>query len=254
VPDALKHLHRWRITQMTRLRPFYGWRVVAAAFVMAIFAWGLGFYGPSIYVNELVRTRGWPVSIVSGAVTFHFLFSACLILRLADVHERYGLVAVTRGGVVAFGLGAIGWSHASAPWQLYVAACLTGLGWSAMSGAAINAFVAPWFDKKRGIALSHAFNGASMGGVLFTPLWAYMIATYGFETATLVVAVGGLVVLWPLAGRYFAWRPEHFGLAPDGGAAIDRPLARGPIGRCWRTGGFCRCRLRLPSASLRRWG
>jgi hypothetical protein len=27
---------------------FYGWRVVAAAFVLAVFGWGLGFYGPPI--------------------------------------------------------------------------------------------------------------------------------------------------------------------------------------------------------------
>lgn len=208
---------------MSPVRPYYGWRVVAVAFLMAIFAWGLGFYGPSVFVSELVRTRGWPVSIVSGAVTFHFLFSACLILRLADAYERHGVVAITRAGIIAFGLGIIGWSHAREAWQLYPAAALTGIGWSAMSGAAINAFVSPWFDQKRGIALSHAFNGASMGGVLFTPLWAYLIATYGFQTATLAIAAGGLIVLWPLAGRYFAWRPEHFGLAPDGGPASDIP-------------------------------
>ena len=29
---------------------FYGWRVVWAAFVVAVFGWGLGFYGPPVYL------------------------------------------------------------------------------------------------------------------------------------------------------------------------------------------------------------
>jgi MFS family permease len=117
---------------------FFGWKVVAASFLIAVFAWGLGFYGPSIYVNELVRTRGWPVAAVSGAVTFHFLFSAALVIGLADAQSRLGIVAVTRLGVIAFGLGVIGWAFAAEIWQLYLAAALTGVGWACLSGAAIN--------------------------------------------------------------------------------------------------------------------
>ena len=28
---------------------FYGWRVVGAAFVLAVFGWGMGFYGPPVF-------------------------------------------------------------------------------------------------------------------------------------------------------------------------------------------------------------
>jgi hypothetical protein len=28
---------------------FFGWQVVAAAFVVAVFSWGINFYGPSVY-------------------------------------------------------------------------------------------------------------------------------------------------------------------------------------------------------------
>ena len=42
--------------------PFFGWRVVWGAFVLAVFGWGLGFYGPPIYLHTLVERNGWPVS------------------------------------------------------------------------------------------------------------------------------------------------------------------------------------------------
>jgi hypothetical protein len=35
---------------LTYSEKFYGWRIVGAAFVLAVFGWGLGFYGPPIYL------------------------------------------------------------------------------------------------------------------------------------------------------------------------------------------------------------
>jgi hypothetical protein len=43
------------------------------------------------------------------------------------------------------------------------------VGWSAMSVVAITTLIALWFDKKRGLAISLAFNGASFGGIVGAP-------------------------------------------------------------------------------------
>jgi hypothetical protein len=50
-----------------------------------------------------------------------------------------------------------------------------------MSGAALNAIVSPWFDHDRPKAIRLAFNGASVGGVLFTLLWSGLTAATGFR-------------------------------------------------------------------------
>ena len=55
---------------------YFGWKVVAAAFVLALFGWGIGFYGPSVFLRTLNDERGWPIALVSAAITAHFLFSA----------------------------------------------------------------------------------------------------------------------------------------------------------------------------------
>ena len=73
-----------------------------------------------------------------------------------------------------------GWSLAQAPWQLYGAALVSGSGWVALGPAAVNALIAPWFARRRPAALSMAYNGASLGGVLFSPLWVFLIAQAGF--------------------------------------------------------------------------
>ncbi len=206
-------------------RIFFGWRVVAAAFVFAVFAWGVAFYGPSVFLHALREARGWSVSLISAAITVHYLLGAGVVAYLDDAHRRFGIVATTRVGVVALALGAVAWSLAMAPWQLFVAAGVTAIGWGATSGAAINAMLMPWFRRRRGFALSLAYNGASIGGVVFLPLWVALIERLGFPGAAVTVATAVLLVLWPLAGRYLRPTPEALGLAPDGDVAA--PVAEG---------------------------
>jgi hypothetical protein len=62
-----------------------------------------------------------------------------------------------------------------------------------MGAAAINAIVSPWFVRTRPAALAMAYNGASIGGVVFSPLWATAIDLFGFSVA--VTAIGVVMVL-----------------------------------------------------------
>lgn len=195
---------------------FFGWRVVGAAFVFAVFAWGVAFYGPSVFLHTLHQARGWPVSLISAAITTHYLLGAGMVAYLDDAHRRFGIVATTRAGVLALAAGTVAWSLAPAPWQLFAAAALTAIGWATTSGAAINAMLMPWFKRRRGFALSLAYNGASIGGVLFLPLWVALIGRLGFPAAAATVAAAVILVLWPLAGRYLRPTPAALGLAPDG--------------------------------------
>ncbi len=50
------------------MRGFFGWQVVAAAFVLAVFAWGVGFYGPGVYLHALHAREGWSLSLISAAM------------------------------------------------------------------------------------------------------------------------------------------------------------------------------------------
>ncbi|MBL6459017.1 MFS transporter [Belnapia sp. T6] len=216
-------------------RGFFGWHVVAAAFLLAMFAWGINFYGPSVYLHALHAREGWAPSLIAAAITLHFLASAVVVSVLPRLHRRFGLVPVTRAGVLASAAGLLGWGFASAPWQMVPAALLTACGWAVTSGAAINACVAPWFDRRRPAALAMAYNGASIGGVVFTPLWAALIAGFGFDYASVIVAGASLLLLWPLAGRYFGFGPARLGLHPDGAAGPPAPRAmRAPAGPLWR--------------------
>src|SRR5258708_13816765 len=103
-----------------RRQIFFGWKVVAAAFAVAAYGWGLGFYGPSVFLYALHESRGWSVSVISTAITVHYVVSAGLIAYLSDIHRRLGMVATTRIAAASLALGALAWSLADAPRPLFI--------------------------------------------------------------------------------------------------------------------------------------
>ena len=228
----------------TRQATFQGWRVVSAAFVLAVFGWGLGFYGPPIFLKVLHEQRGWPIGLIATAVTVHFLVGAYSGANMHALHQRFGARNVTRACSSMMAVGLIAWATSRAPWHIFAASLLTGAGWGGMSAAALNAIVSPWFVRRRASALGMAYNGGSIGGVIFSPLWVAAIAGLGFADAAVTIAATMLPALWILAGRYFAQTPEQMGLLPDGDARGDplgsiisahaRPLPGSLLWRDWR--------------------
>jgi hypothetical protein len=213
---------------------FFGWRIVAGAFVLAGFGWGIGFYGPPVFLSVIGETRGWPLMEVSAAVTVHFLIGAAVSANLPRLYRRYGAAAVTKMAALCLAAGVLGWAGSTAPWQLFLASLLSGAGWGAMSAAAVNGIVAPWFVRARPAALGMAYNGASIGGMIFSPLWVAAIATLGFPNAATLVAVAMGATMWVLADQLFSRTPQQMGLLPDGdtpgapavaaGSPMVRPL------------------------------
>jgi MFS family permease len=155
---------------------------------------------------------------------------------LPEAQQRFGVVRVTQLGIALLVFGIVGWSLARQVWELFLLALVSGAGWAATSGAAINSIVAPWFDDDRPKALSLAFNGASMGGLVFTPLWVSLIAELGFATAAAIVGTITVVLLWPLTARYLTPRPHVLGSAHSGArqGSSAQPLSRAELLRSWR--------------------
>src|SRR4029453_7642498 len=182
-----------------RARYFYGWNVVGATFVMALFSFGLGFYGIAVYVAMLQQLHGWSASTVSAPVTVYYVAGALLTAAIASVYERFGSRAVVAIGAAAMASGLATLGLVDRPWQLYPVFLVMSVGWGAMSGAAINIILAPWFHRRRGLAVSLAFNGATLGGVLVAPGMLHLVGCLGFGRALGIAALGFFATVLSLA-------------------------------------------------------
>lgn len=141
------------------------------------------------------ETRGWSVASVSSAITLYYLAGAALVALVGDAYARLGPRTAALIGMAAMGLAAGSLPLLTAPWQTYLAFLAMAPGWALMSGAAVNAVLAPRFDRRRGLAISLALNGASFGGVLVAPALIALIAAFGFRAGMHVATLGmGLIL------------------------------------------------------------
>ncbi len=210
---------------------FYGWRIVAAAFTVAVFGWGTGFYGPPVYLEVIQQSRGWPIALISGAMTLHFLVGLVLIPNLPALYRRFGLPVVTIAGGVLMAVGLLGWAMARASWELYVAALLSGVrmvrAWRWRCRCKCHRF--PRFVAKRPLALGIAFNGGSVGGVIFSPFWIVLIDQIGFPAAALVVGLAMIATLGALVALVLTRTPTNLNQNLESSRSIDSGLAVGGL-------------------------
>jgi MFS family permease len=197
-------LLRMRVSPMIPTMPavklYWGWLVVAAAFLVATFGFGLGFYGPGIYLVAVKARHGWSTEALSTAITAYYVLGAALLFFVVGrLFDRWGVRAVITAGAIAMACGVVSLTLITKSWQVYASFAVMSFGWATMSGAAINIIVAPWFDRRRGLALSWAMNGASAGGVVIAPLLNLSISWLGLSAGLASAAAVMLAVLIPIA-------------------------------------------------------
>jgi MFS family permease len=203
-----------------------GWRIVVVCFLLATFGWGLGFYGQSVYLAELNRLHGWPTSLISSATTFFYLFGAVLVAFVSEAVRSFGPRNCLLGGIFAMAVATVMIGQVASPRQLYLANAMLAFGWAGTSLAVITNTLGLWFDKKRGMAISLALNGASFGGIVGVPLLVAGIGYFGFRGAMIAAAVSMLVLMVPVI-LFFVGRPPPLqSTAPGSSIAEPLPAAR----------------------------
>jgi MFS family permease len=145
---------------------------------------------------------------------------------------------------VFFGLGLFLMSTISSMWQLYV---YYGVFISiAMSGGFVPLMstVARWFVKRRGLMTGLVLAGGGVGQALFPPVTTWLIATYQWRTAYVIVGVAVLIVVVSLS-LFLRRDPAQVGQSPygsEGGGSSGAESLHGGIslrqamstGRFWQ--------------------
>ena len=201
-----------------RLPFFYGWVVVAVAFVtMAVGVNARTAF--SLLFPPILAEFGWERGVTAGAFSFGFLVSAILSPTLGKLMDRYGPRLQMEVGVVSVAAGLFLAPLVTRPWHLYATlGVLVGGGSVCLAYTGHSFFLPNWFVRRRGLALSVAFAGVGVGSIILLPWVQTLIARAGWRTACWTLGVVVLVLLAPL-NLLVKRRPEDVGLQPDGDAA-----------------------------------
>jgi sugar phosphate permease len=196
---------------------FYGWVIVAVAFLGSGLATGVGLWGPSVFVIPMTEELGWSRATfflaftVRGAIVG---FSSPFVGPVFD--SRHGpRIAMIAGGVL-MGVSMVGLRYVDHLWQFLLLFGVLGGIADLGSGFVISQTVVPkWFVRKRGRALGIAIAGVGLGATVFPGALALLVNAVGWRDAWVYfgITAGAIKVL---LGLFVRTRPEDVGLVPDG--------------------------------------
>jgi len=208
---------------------FYGWLVVAVAFVtMAVGVNARTAF--SLLFPPILDEFGWERGVTAGAFSFGFLVSALVSPFVGRLMDRRGPRVVIEMGVGLMALGSMLAPLVREPWHLYLTlGVLVGGGANCLGYTGQALYLPNWFVRRRGLAMSIAYSGVGAGSIILLPWLQTVIARSGWRTACWAIGLLALAVLAPL-NLFLKGRPEDVGLTPDGDRSPRDVTTRGRAG------------------------
>src|SRR5256884_3164715 len=203
-------------------RIFYGWWVVAAAFLNLFFVVGIIFYGFPVFYASFVESLGFSRAQVTQGFFLGFLIIGLPFGLLAGaVIDRVGARWAIVSGAGIVGISLLLMAKMTKLWHYEALCALEVLGYVFAGPIANQVLVSRWFCARRGRAMGFAYLGLGSGGVVAPLLVNYLIRTYGWRHALEIVALTLMAVVLPVGIWITRSTPEKSGLLPDGASSSD---------------------------------
>jgi MFS family permease len=180
------------------MKLFYGWVIVGVGIVVTCVGFG-AMLTLSIFLQPMAEAMGWSRSGIATAAMLNFLGMGVGAFMWGALSDRYGTRMVVLCGGALLGLGMVLASRATTLLEFQL---LFGM----IVGVASGSFYAPltstttkWFTKNRSLAVALVSAGLSVGSTVMAPLSRWLISTYDWRTAMLVIGDLVWLVIIPAA-------------------------------------------------------
>ena len=194
---------------------YYGWRVVAALFIVGMMVYGGGLYAFTLFIPPLTAEFGWSRAATGGLVSIFWL-AAPLTLAGSYFNKRFGAFRLVSAGVILEGLCMIGVGLTHSLTAMFVIRAAMGLG-KIMMAAGVNLQASVWFRRRFGMAIAVCYAGWHFGGLVLAPVSQFCIDRFGWRTTSFLLGALIMIMSLPLM---IAWgrvsNPAALGLEVDG--------------------------------------
>ncbi|WOH47571.1 MFS transporter [Bradyrhizobium sp. sBnM-33] len=178
--------------------PSYRWVIVGVGALMTCIGIG-AMFSLAVYLEPISTETGWSRAGISGAMTIDFLTMGIAGFAWGAASDRFGTRPVVLSGALLLGLGLFLASRATSLIEFQ-------LTYGILVGLAAGAFFAPmiaaatvWFENNRSLAVSLVSAGMGVAPMTISPFARWLISTYDWRTAMMIVGLMAWALLIPAA-------------------------------------------------------
>jgi MFS family permease len=195
---------------------FYGWYIVASAFVILFFNAGSRFsFG--VMFKPMIADYGWSRGSLSLVFFLNMALYAFSLIVAGRLYDRYGPKWVICISTIFLSVGFMLTAFIHSLWQFFVSyGVIAALGLGGPSVSLMAAITSKWFEKLRGLAISIALAGSSLGQFVLVPLVTIITLSHGWRVSYFSIGLVMLVVNIILVVLVMRGDPDVLGQRPFG--------------------------------------
>jgi MFS family permease len=177
---------------------FYGWVIVAVGIVVTCVGMG-AMLSLTVFLAPIADVMGWSRTGISVAALINWLCMGAGAFLWGALSDRFGTRVVVLSGGVLLGLGLVTASRAATLTQFQLLfGVLVGLAAGSFY-TPMTAATARWFTRHRSLAVALVSAGVSVGSAVMAPLARWLINSYDWRFAMLVIGDVVWLVIIPVS-------------------------------------------------------
>ena len=197
-------------------RSIYHWVILVCCILILMFSYSTRVGLAQLFATEILKETGFATSAYFLAGTISSVICiftgpiAGKLLRGKYMRPTFFICVV--GTLVSY--ACYGFCHSL--WQFYLVGALVGIFAMGCGTIPVSVLITNWFEKNRGLMISIAMMGISIGGTVLSPLLSWLIVEFGWRYAYFILCALSLIVLVPIALFVVRRAPQDVGLEPYG--------------------------------------
>lgn len=192
------------------------WLVLLLTCGLAITSIGITINAGGVFFTPVAESLGVLRGTFALQSTITLLGTAIVSLYAPRIMKKYRYRSILLVSVLAAGLATIAMAFSRSVPLFYLLGAIRGVATGLFGGVPLTMIVNEWFEKHHGLATSLVLGCSGVGGALFSPLFATLIQSIGWENTYIVMGVIMMALCVPALVIPFALTPQEEGLLPYG--------------------------------------
>ncbi len=198
------------------------WGVLLVCCGLSVAAMGLGVNAVGVFLTPVSESLGVMRGTFAAHTTISLLVGSVMSLFIPSIIRKFPYKTVLSISVIIASISTIMMGFSDNILMFYVLGALRGISSALFSIVPLTMIINQWFEKKHGLATSIVLGISGLGGALFSPIFAYLIVSFGWETTFIIKGLVFLFMCLPAIFYPFSINPQNDGLMPYGYEANEQ--------------------------------
>lgn len=190
--------------------------IIIALCGMMAGTYGLVMNCGNVFVYPVTHNVGIYQGSFAITFTITIFTNSFVSIYVIKLMREFNFKKIILSGAILLGLGTLFLAASKNIWMMYFASFIRGIGMAMYGTVPVLFLVNQWFEKHNGLVTSIVMVASGVTGAVMAPIFAHVIAEYGWRQGYVVMAIMNVVFSLLAVCYPFTMDPKEMNLSAYG--------------------------------------